>query len=110
MPMNIAFELSDKDLKYFKRIIQEVRARSAGISEAKLIAAVREMIDDVRSANAAGFVVQRLGRGALRHAERGWEGWPGFYPMYGFVACVALVLVAKQLRKILMRDEDYYDR
>ena len=62
MPMNITFELSDKDLKYFKRIIQEVRARSAGISEAKLIAAVREMIDDVRSANAAGFVVQRLGQ------------------------------------------------
>jgi uncharacterized membrane protein YkvA (DUF1232 family) len=62
MPMNITFELSDKDLKYFKRIIQEVRARSAGISEAKLIAAVREMIDEVRGANAAGFVVQRLGQ------------------------------------------------
>jgi uncharacterized membrane protein YkvA (DUF1232 family) len=62
MPMNITFELSDKDLKYFKRIIQEVRARSAGIAEPKLIAAVREMIDDVRSSNAAGFVVQRLGQ------------------------------------------------
>lgn len=34
----------------------------------------------------------------------------GFYGVYGFVACVGLVLAAKQLRRILMRSEDYYDR
>jgi len=33
----------------------------------------------------------------------------GFYGVYGFFVCVALVLVAKSLRKILMRDEDYYE-
>ena len=44
------------------------------------------------------------------HGEMPVEGWFGFYALYGFVACVLLVLVAKQLRKILMRDEDYYDR
>ena len=38
------------------------------------------------------------------------EGWVGFFCAYGFVACVLLVLTAKQLRKVLMRDEDYYDR
>ena len=38
------------------------------------------------------------------------EGWPGFYASYGFVACVLLVLVAKQMRKVLMRGEDYYGR
>ena len=38
------------------------------------------------------------------------EGWWGFYGIYGFVACVLLVLGATQLRRILMRDEDYYDR
>jgi len=46
----------------------------------------------------------------LRHAESAWEGLPGFYAIFGFVACVALVLAAKQMRKILKRDEDYYDR
>ena len=46
----------------------------------------------------------------LRHAERSWEGLPGFYGIFGFVACVGLVLVAKLLRKIAMRKEDYYDR
>jgi hypothetical protein len=34
----------------------------------------------------------------------------GFYGVYGFIACVALVLIAKQLRRVLMRPEDYYDR
>lgn len=33
----------------------------------------------------------------------------GFYGVYGFFVCVALVLVAKSLRAILMRPEDYYD-
>ena len=44
-----------------------------------------------------------------RHAEHPWEGMYGFYCLYGFAACVALVLIAKELRKILMRSEDYYD-
>ena len=34
----------------------------------------------------------------------------GFYGLFGFTACVVLVLVAKQLRRVLMRPEDYYDR
>ncbi|MDH3660955.1 MAG: hypothetical protein OEU92_13180 [Alphaproteobacteria bacterium] len=33
----------------------------------------------------------------------------GFYGVYGFFVCIALVLVAKSLRAILMRSEDYYD-
>ena len=32
-----------------------------------------------------------------------------FYPVYGFVGCVVLVLVAKWMRSFLMRPEDYYD-
>lgn len=44
-----------------------------------------------------------------RHVSHSWEGFFGFYAIYGFVACVALVLIAAQLRKLLMRDEQYYD-
>jgi uncharacterized membrane protein len=33
----------------------------------------------------------------------------GFYGLYGFFVCVALVLIAKALRKILMRNEEYYE-
>ena len=45
-----------------------------------------------------------------KHAEFEAESWFGFYGIYGFVGSVALVLAAKGLRKILMRDEDYYDQ
>ncbi|MEM7252580.1 MAG: hypothetical protein AAF493_14285 [Pseudomonadota bacterium] len=45
-----------------------------------------------------------------RHVTHAWESLFGFYAIYGFVACVILVLAATQLRKWLMRDEDYYDR
>ncbi len=56
------------------------------------------------------FGMQWLDAGELREAHHPWEHWLGFHPIYGFVACVALVLIAKELRKILMRDEDFYDR
>ena len=45
-----------------------------------------------------------------RHTEHPWEGLYGFYPIYGFIGCVILVLVAKWMRKILMREEDYYQQ
>ena len=57
-----------------------------------------------------GLLLHGLGLGELRHAERSWEAFPGFYAAYGLVACVLLVLVAKRLRGVLMRDEDYYER
>ena len=44
-----------------------------------------------------------------KHGPFAIEHWFGFYGIVGFVACVALVLAAKQLRRILMRPEDYYD-
>ncbi len=45
-----------------------------------------------------------------RHVIHAWEALPGFYAIYGFIACAALVLIAKEMRKLLMRKEDYYDR
>ena len=44
-----------------------------------------------------------------RHIGFGWEKIPAFYAIYGFVACVLLVIVAKKMRTVLMRKEDYYD-
>ncbi len=44
-----------------------------------------------------------------RHISHPWETMFGFYAVYGFVACVVLVLLAKEMRKVLIRNEDYYD-
>ena len=44
-----------------------------------------------------------------RHVMHRWENLWAFYPIYGFVGCVVLVLVATWMRTFLMRPEDYYD-
>ncbi len=72
-----------------------------------------------RSLWAVCLVLLVAGEGVLRwarHADAGsgeahgfaFESWPGFFALFGFIACVALVLAAKELRKLLMRSEDYY--
>lgn len=43
-----------------------------------------------------------------RHEYFGFAGLFGFYAGFGLIACVALVLAAKLMRRVLMRDEDYY--
>jgi len=45
-----------------------------------------------------------------KHEDVAFAATLGFYAVYGFFACVALVLAAKGLRRILMRPEDYYER
>lgn len=37
------------------------------------------------------------------------EGGFGFYGWFGFIACVGLVFVARQMRKLFKRNENYYD-
>jgi len=45
-----------------------------------------------------------------RHVEYEWEKYWSFYSIYGFVACVLLVLVSKYiLRPLMKRKENYYD-
>ena len=44
-----------------------------------------------------------------RHLAHPWEALFGFYALYGFVACVLLVLLAAEMRKLVMRDEDSYE-
>ncbi len=45
-----------------------------------------------------------------RHVIHSWENLWGFYAVYGFVACVALVEIAKLMRAVLMRAPDYYEK
>lgn len=44
-----------------------------------------------------------------RHVIHSFEAVTGFYAFYGFVACVTLVLLARVMRRLLMRSEDYWD-
>ena len=45
-----------------------------------------------------------------KHVVYEFEKWFGFFGLFGFSVSFALVLTARELRKFLMRDEDFYDR
>ncbi|MDP2621327.1 MAG: hypothetical protein Q8P46_14335 [Hyphomicrobiales bacterium] len=51
---------------------------------------------------AIDIFVEKHGPFAIEHVF-------GFYALYGFVGAFGLVLAAKQMRRIVMRREDYYD-
>ena len=38
----------------------------------------------------------------------GMDGWFGFAAIYGFLACLIMVILAKRLGRFLKRDESYY--
>jgi len=44
-----------------------------------------------------------------KHSVFAFDGWFGFFSVYGFISCSLIVIIAKELRKVLMRSEDYYD-
>ena len=51
----------------------------------------------------AGFLVDM-------HPHFEVEGWPAFFAIFGFIACVAMVLGSKLLGMLLKREDTYYDR
>jgi hypothetical protein len=45
------------------------------------------------------------------HGHFPFEDWPAFGSLYGFLACVAIIMVSKGIGKLwLMRPENYYER
>jgi hypothetical protein len=42
------------------------------------------------------------------HPHFALEGWFAFNALYGFLACAALILIAKGLGVLLKRRDDYY--
>ena len=58
---------------------------------------------------AAGAVLVVLEFVIHRHGEIAAEDIPLFPAVYTFVICVAIVVGGIYLRKIAIRDEDYYD-
>jgi hypothetical protein len=44
-----------------------------------------------------------------KHGHFPWEEAYAFFAVYGFIGCVSLIFVAKGLRWLVRRKEDYYD-
>lgn len=44
-----------------------------------------------------------------RETHHPFEEWPFMYPFFGFFGIALLIVLAKGLRRLVMRSEDYYD-
>ena len=44
-----------------------------------------------------------------KHGHFAWEEAPFFFAVYGFIGCVSLIFIARVLRFLVKRKEDYYD-
>jgi hypothetical protein len=44
-----------------------------------------------------------------KHGHFPWEEALEFFAVYGFISCVSLIFIAKVLRLLVKRKEDYYD-
>jgi hypothetical protein len=76
----------------------------------------RHLFDDPKNVKRVLYILYAICAGLFigdffinRPIEHPWEALFGFYAIFGFTACVLLVLGAKEMRKIVMRKEDYYD-
>ena len=62
MPLKVAFELSDKDLKYFRRRLREVWTEAKDLTEEQIIEAASELLETTREGDAPEFVKERMGQ------------------------------------------------
>ena len=44
-----------------------------------------------------------------KHVHFSFEHWFGFFGLYGLIACLGFVVVARVLRSIVWREDSYYD-
>jgi uncharacterized membrane protein YkvA (DUF1232 family) len=58
--MRISFELDDKDLKHFRLIMDEARKAARGLAPEDIVAAAEDLLRDVPTADAPGFIIERL--------------------------------------------------
>ncbi|MFP6654682.1 MAG: YkvA family protein [Myxococcota bacterium] len=60
--MKISFELSDKDLRYFRQVLQKVRKGQSAENEEVILREARGLLAEVAKTDAPQFVRQRIAR------------------------------------------------
>lgn len=58
--MKVSFDLSDKDLRHFRRIMSEVREKCASLPESAIISSARGLLESIRETEVPDFVRQRI--------------------------------------------------
>lgn len=62
MSMRITFDLSDKDLAHFRKVMKKGQARARDADEAEITAPARRLLEDMRGTKLPEFIARRLQR------------------------------------------------
>lgn len=60
MSLRVSFELDENDLTHFRLIMREARKSSARVAPEDIVAAAEELLQDIASNSAPGFILERL--------------------------------------------------
>jgi uncharacterized membrane protein YkvA (DUF1232 family) len=74
--MKIAFELSDKDLRYFRKVLQKVRRGQSASNEDVVLREAEELLEEVKKTDAPEFVrtrIAQLGKLTLMLKDADWR-------------------------------------
>jgi hypothetical protein len=132
MPLKVTFELSDKDLRYFRKVMREARSTARAKNEAAIIEAACQLLEHLKASDAPQFVKDRLlkvhpmiemlrdGEWSLKGADRErvlsalayfnepQDLIPDHVPGFGFMDDAIMVqLVVDELRPELDAYEDF---
>lgn len=58
--MKVTFNLSDADLKYFRKVMQEVRQKHKRSGEEEIVESARALIDAVQNTTVPDFITERI--------------------------------------------------
>ena len=62
MPLRVSFELSDSDLRYFRRKMRETTSAARGRGETEIIEATASLLEEIRHRNVPDFVRERIAK------------------------------------------------
>ncbi|MFK8016088.1 MAG: YkvA family protein [Gammaproteobacteria bacterium] len=132
MSLRVTFDLSDKDLRHFRRIMRESRAGAKEMADEEVISAAETLLTSVREQSVSDFVNQRLEKLAVMIDMLRDEEWqipkkeharvisalsyfaeeedliPDHIPVLGFLDdAIMIELVVRELRHEIEAYEDF---
>jgi len=60
MPLKVTFDLSDKDLQYFRKLMRDARSKARAADEASICKAAQELLEHVKTSDAPKCVKELL--------------------------------------------------
>jgi len=76
MPLKLTIELSDRDLRHFRRELRRARESVRSADDEEILGAAAELVESLRQAQLPDFIGERLDKLTVLHAMLTDPDWP----------------------------------